>query len=195
LASDEDASGSLRLEQLRLLVRMVDAVGGVRSHAGQFRIDAPVLELFDAGYRQLVSASVARANADPLTARGGQTRVTLASDQDVARAIAEMEARAKVAPDLIAHFRALLGGTSADTSWSGVTLRLTEPAARALSQILSRDLGLLALLAPVLPHALAVLAIVNAAGSGLSTWIDATNGPRGIVVQLLFWVVPWVDAG
>jgi hypothetical protein len=63
-----DEQSAVNVDQLRAVIAMVEAAGGVVDTGQVFQVNDLVLDTLGSGYRQLVASAVARANCDPVVA-------------------------------------------------------------------------------------------------------------------------------
>lgn len=191
-ASGENAD-ALDLRQLRLAILMTDAACGVTKTSRGFEIDSTVLKSLPSHIRTMIAATVARANCDPLAAPEGMM-VQGASLDSWARTIEELAKPLPVLSRLVPHVRQVIEKSETRVAWWGVVVDLPQEAAKVLGEVAGHDFNaLLTLLVPVIPKAAAIVAITVPAGTALQSWINAANGPHGVRLELVCWILPWVS--
>jgi hypothetical protein len=199
-APSATAANALDVQRIRNVIERVDAAKGVADWNGRYAIDDRFVGTLPEGYQQMVAAAVARANTDPLvaanrTARPQAAAAAAPAAADWGQKIQDVGEKLGKTVDVINHVKTLFGGATAATSWWGVTVTLTHDAADALVALVRADVNaFLAVLVPFVPQAAAVLAVTTPAGLALGAWITAANTDKGVKVELLVWVVPWVEA-
>lgn len=179
--------------QLRKLITDTEAAGSVVKTAQGFEISPAALAKTPLEYRQMLQVAVARANCDTV-AELAQSGVATAGIADVLAAVGQVAGQLGFASDMVNNVKIVIDQGTPSVSWSGVAVELPVPAASALAQIVGVDLNrLLAALIPVAPKAAVVLAVTGPAGAALKQWIASANRPKGVRIELLLWMVPWVS--
>jgi hypothetical protein len=186
---------ALNVQQLRSVIAMVDGARGVAEVGQKYAVDEVVVSALPAGYHQMVAAAVARANNDPLVAAARTARPQAAGVADWGPKIQEWGEKLGKTVDVINHVKTLVAGAVPRAYWWGVTVDLDHAAAEALVALVKGDVNaFLAVLVPFVPQAAAVLAVTTPGGLALGAWISAANTAQGARLELLMWIVPWVEA-
>lgn len=184
------------IEKYENVIRMITQANGVVRDGGEFK---PVLSITEAvpEFREMINASLVHANASRnqvLFAQAGAAGKT----DDAVKRIGDVGKALETAPEIVKDAQAVVHGAKASAHWWGVTVELTGEAAKALSNLLTKDLapftGLLSAATASVPVVAAVLAILGALTAAFAQWISAANkSEKGVAIGLYFWLVPWVS--
>ncbi len=185
-------------DDLRRLRQMVDAVDGVTWNraAKRYEIDPRLFEAVHPSYRPLIESAVARAGCDPLVIDAHTEVVRAQSGEDLGKKVEEALKALNETAEVVQRVRTLIDGTIATkATWWGVQVDLKQDAASALAELVSKDLNMmLAAVSAYSPHVAPILAVTLPAGFLLKGWIEKANGPAGVRLELMFWILPYVSA-
>lgn len=186
------------VREFRAVIAAADASGAVLATPQGYAITDAALP---SGWETLVSASVMSASVHPVAIALKTARAQGAEDTG------------KVISELITKFQALqpfvenikrLESAKADAHWWGLEILLDDASAKALSELLGKNVrNLFTDVVPMLgavgaaaaiPQIAAAGVVIAAVGSALSAWIDSQNKGKGVKLTLFFYAVPWVTS-
>ncbi len=213
-------AGTVNAQQLKSIIDKAEAFNIITGSVGTFSVSlghavaaasplalealAPVVPAGVAavaplapGEASLVASAAAQSNAAATTtpsAASGTPTTANTPATTISNAAKGITGEASTPADL----KTFETGASATLHWWGWSLQLTEKSTKALSSLLTTDLGgfvtiataLAALSAPLA----AAAAIVSAAATGFNDWITAADSNHnGVTIDGYLWVGVWVQ--
>jgi hypothetical protein len=198
----DNPNDALRGQQLRLVITQADSIGAVDFSHDKYEIDPRSWPTLPDSYRPMIAAAVARANCDPIAIELRDPNVQGASAEEVAAQLAAaLEKIADAVPaarEIYEDVKRIVLGSTPKAYWWGLQLNLTADATTSLEKVVDGHLTrVLVALVPFVPKVALILPVIVPAGKILKALIEQArqgDASKGVRLELLFWVVPWVEA-
>lgn len=192
LAASGVSSNALSLDDVRKFIsEQTKSASVLEDESGHYALTDSA-QAMPTDSRVMLASSVSRANTFKDQIAGADT---LGLD-DIYQQLRDLLLGQQNGQQMFDRMCAILDGcTVTVVDWWGTVMSFTKKAAEALIDLLQTDLTWLIVKSSVLNIKLAALiAFLSIAGHAFSLLISAENGPPGVTIEILLWLIPTVAA-